>query len=205
MATVSTAHFRNSVLIEGVLSGLTITRLDTEKTAVLNSLNSHISNYNASETANQTARDDLQTQINDSTTAMTTAITDLTNVIDSNKTDIESKLAQETSDRLTLASEVSTRNTFIDGEIKTLNDLHTADSLRLTNVETALQNVDVNLQSQIDTAVNQLNINHSNVEPRTSKLEEFLIIDETTDPANPTVSIKPGVKFIVTGDFVQGN
>ena len=203
MATVSTAHFRNSVLIEGVLSGLTITRLDTEKTAVLNSLNSHISNYNASETANQTARDDLQTQINDSTTAMTTAITDLTNVIDSNKTDIESKLAQETSDRLTLASEVSTRNTFIDGEIKTLNDLHTADDIRLTNVETALQNVDVNLQSQIDTAVNQLNINHQNVEPRTAKLEEYLIIDET-DPANPTVSIKPGVKFIVTGDFVQG-
>eukprot|EP00471_Norrisiella_sphaerica_P013636 CAMPEP_0184501572 /NCGR_PEP_ID=MMETSP0113_2-20130426/48046_1 /TAXON_ID=91329 /ORGANISM="Norrisiella sphaerica, Strain BC52" /LENGTH=60 /DNA_ID=CAMNT_0026890381 /DNA_START=196 /DNA_END=375 /DNA_ORIENTATION=+ len=37
-----------------------------------------------------------------------------------------------------------------------------------------------------------------NVEPRTAKLEEHLVIDES-DPANPTVSIKPGVKFIVTG------
>ena len=73
----SIATFRNNVLVEGVLSGLTITRLDTEKTAVLNSLNTHISNYNASETANATARADLQTNIDTLTTDFTATIDDL--------------------------------------------------------------------------------------------------------------------------------
>ena len=202
MATLSTAHFRNNVLVEGVLSGQTILRLDNEKTQLLNSLNQHISDFQAEQTATQTARDNLQTQINDSNTNVNTAIADLTSVVDANKIDIEGKLATETNSRLTLASEVSTRNTFVDGEIARLDSLHQDDSLRLTNAETRLDNIDTDLQNQINSAVNQLNINHQNVEPRTAKLEEYFIIDESG--AEPIVKIKPGVQFEVSGNFIHG-
>ena len=196
----STALFRSNVLVEGLLTGQTIVRLDNEKTQVLNSLNQHISDYNASEAANQTARDGLAQSITDLDSTLTSTISTLATTVNDNKADIEGKLAIETNARLTLASEVSTRNTFVNSEISRLDGLHQDDSLRLTNAETRLDNIDTDLQNQINSAVNQLNINHQNVEPRTAKLEEYLVIDET-DPANPVVSIKAGVKFVVTGDF----
>lgn len=196
----STALFRNNVLVEGVLSGQTILRLDNEKTQVLNSLNQQITDFQAEQTATQSERDAIAQSVTDLDASVTSTISTLSTTVNDNKADIEAKLATETNERLSLASSVNTRNTFVDGEITRLEGLHTDDSNRLTNVETTLSNIDTDLQNQINSAVNQLNINHQNVEPRTAKLEEYLVIDET-DPANPVVSIKAGVKFVVTGDF----
>eukprot|EP00466_Bigelowiella_natans_P009745 jgi/Bigna1/137804/aug1.41_g12512 len=198
----ATAHFRNTVLIDGALTGLTITRIDTEKTAVLNSLNAHITTYNNSETANATARAGLQTQIDDANTATTNAITNLQQEIDDNKTDIEGKLATETNARLSLENAHNTRNTFVDGEISRLDGLHTNDSARLDAVEAAQATVNTDIEAKIQTRIDAHNADLSNTLPRLSKIEEYLEIDET-DPSNPVVRIKAGVQFEVSGNFIQ--
>eukprot|EP00466_Bigelowiella_natans_P020369 jgi/Bigna1/144269/aug1.85_g18977 len=202
MSVSSTAHFRNTVLIDGELTGLTITRIDTEKTAVLNSLNAHITTYNDSETANATARAGLQTQIDDANTATTQAITNLQQNVDDNKTDIEGKLATETSARLSLENAHNTRNTFVDGEISRLDGLHTNDSARLTQIEGELKTRDNDIDQKIADAVVLEQQRFDNQEPRLAKLEEYLEIDET-DPSNPVVRIKAGVQFEVSGNFIQ--
>ena len=202
MSVSSTAHFRNTVLIDGELTGLTITRIDTEKTAVLNSLNAHITTYNDSETANATARAGLQTQIDNANTATTQAITNLQQEIDDNKNDIEGKLATETSARLSLENAHNTRNTFVDGEISRLDGLHTNDSARLDAVEAAQATVNTDIEAKIQARIDQHNADLSNTLPRLSKIEEYLEIDET-DPSNPVVRIKAGVQFEVSGNFIQ--
>ena len=198
------ATFRNAVQVDGVLSGQTITRIDTEKTAVQNSLNSHISTYLASEAANLTSRNNLATGLTDLETKQSSDFDTLDAKIDDSIATVDAALTTEITNRLNLEQNFNNRSIFVDGEIQALNDLHTSDSNRLTTVESRLDSVDVDLKSQIDSAVNQLNINHANVEPRTAKLEEYFIIDEASDPANPVVRIKPGVKFEVSGEFVQG-
>eukprot|EP00466_Bigelowiella_natans_P015145 jgi/Bigna1/126454/aug1.2_g1162 len=155
-----------------------------------------------SETANATARAGLQTQIDNANTATTNAITNLQQEIDDNKTDIEGKLATETSARLSLENAHNTRNTFVDGEISRLDGLHTNDSARLDAVEAAQATVNTDIEAKIQARIDAHNADLSNTLPRLSKIEEYLEIDET-DPSNPVVRIKAGVQFEVSGNFIQ--
>eukprot|EP00466_Bigelowiella_natans_P011404 jgi/Bigna1/140061/aug1.54_g14769 len=188
--------------MDGALAGLTITRIDTEKTALSSSSNVHMTTHNDSETANATARAGLQTQTDDADTAAANAITNSQQEIDDNETDIEGKLATETSARLSLASEVSTRNTFVDGEISRSDGLHANDSARSDAVEAAQATVNADIEAKIQARIDAHNADSSNTLPRLSKIEEHLEIDET-DPSDPVVRIKAGVQFEVSGNFIQ--
>lgn len=199
----SIAHFRNNVLIDGILQGQTILRLDNERNSVLNSLNAHISNYNSSESSNQTARDNLQTQINDNNDTLTSMVNNLFQVVDANKTNIEGALATETSNRLTAISDlnttISTRNTYVDGEISRLDGLHQSDSERLTTIENELKTRDNDIDQKISDAVVLEQKRFDNQEPRLQKLEQFFVIDDATQ----TITLK-NYKIIIEGDLEQG-
>ena len=200
---MSSATFLNGVQVNGDLSGPTITQINSTATSTLNSLNAQISTHNTFAAQSEQNFINASAARSDLNTAFENADTALQSAIDANEADIEAKHAQEVSDRLALATLVSNNKSATDTSLADLEQKHQEDDARLTSVETALQNVDTDLQSQITAAVNDLNINHQNVEPRTAKLEEYLEIDES-DPANPVVKIKQGVRFEVSGDFVQG-
>eukprot|EP00466_Bigelowiella_natans_P004855 jgi/Bigna1/81048/fgenesh1_pg.77_\ len=202
MSASSTAHFRNAALMDGELTGLTITRIDAEKTAVSNSLNAHMTTCNDSETADAAARAGLQTQTDDADTATAQAITNLQQEIDDNETDIEGKLATETGARSSSENAHNTRNAFVDGEISRSDGLHANDSARSDAVEAAQATVDADIEAKIQTRIDQHNADLDDALPRLAKSEEHLETDET-DPSNPVVRIKAGVQFEVSGNFIQ--
>eukprot|EP00466_Bigelowiella_natans_P009937 jgi/Bigna1/144144/aug1.84_g18852 len=157
---------------------------------------------NDSETANATARAGLQTQMDNADTATANAITNLQQEIDDNKTDIEGKLAAETSARSSSENAHNTRNAFVDGEISRLDGLVANDSARLTQIEGELKTRDDDMDQKIADAVVSEQQRFDNQEPRLAKLEEHLEIDET-DPSDPVVRIKAGVQFEASGNFIQ--
>lgn len=198
----SIATFRQNVLVEGILNGQTIVRLDQERTAVQNALNQHITDYNNSEVANATERATIVQSIQDLETSTTQGFTDVNTTINDNKTDIEGKLATETSARLSLQSDFNNRNTFIDSEIVRLDQQHTDDDARLTAVEQAQATVNTDIEQKIQDRIDAHNADLDNTLPRLSKLEEYFVVDESG--AEPVVRIKAGVQFEVSGDFIHG-
>lgn len=199
--SLSNAHFKNQVVIDGELTGLTVTRIDAEKTAVLNSLNQHISNYNASESANATARADIVQSVTNLDNATTQGFTDVNATINQNKTDIEASLASEVNARLSLEGAVNTRNTFVDSEIVRLDAQHTSDDARLTQVETDLSNVDTTIQNTISAQIDDFNQHTANILPRVDDIEAKFTIDNVAK----TITIPADYKLIVLGEFEQGS
>lgn len=201
---MSSAHFNNGVQVDGDLSGPTITTINTTATSTLNSLNTQISAHNTYKASTDQALSDAETARNNMTASAIASNNGLQASIDANKADADGKFAQEVSDRLTLETKVDNNKTSLDAEIAQLNTLHSQDSSRLDSVESALQTVDTDLQSQIDDRIDAHNADLQNSIPRIAKLEEYFVVDES-DPLNPVVKIKAGVAFEVSGSFTQGN
>ena len=203
MSSIKTAVFRGNVDIQSTLTGPTINELKSSTTSVLNSLNTHVSNYNASESANATARANLQTAIDTNKSQTDSTIASLQTLVNNNETDIESKLASETSNRLSAISDVNTtisnRSTFVDGEISRLDGLHASDDARLTQIESELKTRDNDIDQKISDAVVLEQKRFDNQEPRLSKLEQFFVIDDATQ----TITLK-NYKIVIEGDLEQG-
>lgn len=140
----STAHFRDNVLVEGDISGPTVLRIDSEKIQLLNSLNQH-SDFQAEQTATQQEIDSISQALAQAQADTISSITSLTQQVDDNKADIEGKLAIETNARLALASDMNNRNSHVDDVLTNLENEHTSDDARLTQVETNLKNVDTTI------------------------------------------------------------
>mmetsp|Transcript_2767 Transcript_2767/g.5269 ORF Transcript_2767/g.5269 Transcript_2767/m.5269 type:complete len:225 (-) Transcript_2767:316-990(-) len=188
-------------VVEGLLTGQTITRIDTEKTQVLNSLNTHITNYNSSETQNASERSAIQQSVDDLDASTTTAISTVQQTITDNKTDIEGKLATETNARLTLESAINNRTSYVDNEIVRLDAQHSDDAKTLSDHKVILDNIDTDLQNQISTQIAQHNTDIANLDPRVALYESKLVIDEV----NKTITIPADYKLIVLGDFQNGS
>lgn len=163
---LSKSTFYQDLDVAGTLSGPTVTRIDNERAVLLNSLSNHITNYNTSETANQTERQGLQTQITTNANTLTT-----------------------------FNSTFTSRTTFVDTELKRLDDLHTADDTRLTAVETELKNVDTDIKQQITDQIAKHNTDIANLDPRVAKFESKLIIDDTTK----TITIPSDYTLVILG------
>ena len=201
---MSSAHFKNPVQFDSLsLSGPKFTDIESKNTQVLNSLNEHKTLYASQSATLNTTLTDLSTQLSAEVANRTSADASLATSLSDMKVLIDADIAAEVSARQADTLAAQNARAILDAKIQANTDAHALDSDRLTSVETSLQNVDTNLQEQITSAVNALNINHQNVEPRTAKLEEYFVIDET-DPENPVVRIKTGVQFEVSGSFVQG-
>ena len=202
---MSSAHFKNAVQVDGDLTGPVITTINSNATSTLNSLNTQIATHNSHKASSDQAFTDAETARNAMTADALTANNALVATIDSNKADADSKIATSVADRLLLETKVDNNKSSTDTEIATLNTLHSQDDARLTSVENSLQTIDTDLQAQITTAVNQHNTDLGDALPKIQKLEEYFVIDDTTDPLNPVVRIKAGVAFEVSGSFTHGN
>ena len=193
MATPSSAIFRQDVNILGGLQAPVITSIQTSATNTLNSLNTQIATFNTEKAATQSDRDDIRTSISTLTADVDAKFLAADANFVSEIARIDGALAQETSDRLALGALVSTEVTRLDAQ-------HVSDDQRLTSVETALTNIDTDLQNQITTQINAHNADIGNLDPRVAKYEGLLVIDE----AAKTITIPADYKLVVQGAFEQG-
>lgn len=196
----SPVELKNTVNVEGVLSGLTISRIDSEKTAVLNSLNQQITDFQNEQTATQQSRDALSSALTQAQIDTTNAIAGVQQEIDDNKNDIEGKLATETNARLSLETSVNNRTNYVDSELTRLQTQHDTDDTRLTTIEGELKTRDNDIDQKIADAVVLEQQRFDNQEPRLQLIESKLIIDEV----NKTITIPADYTLVVSGSLTQG-
>eukprot|EP00466_Bigelowiella_natans_P019475 jgi/Bigna1/144372/aug1.87_g19080 len=203
MSSIETAVFRGNVDIQSTSTGPTINELKSSATNALNNLNSHISDHDSSESANATARADLQTAVDTNKSPTDDTIASLQTSVDNNETDMESESPTETSNRLTavddLNTNVSNGTTFVDNEISRLDDLHTSDDARLTQTENELKTRDDDIDQKTSDAVVLEQQRFDNQEPGLSESEQFFVIDD----AAQTIALG-NHKIVIEGDLEQG-
>ena len=207
MSTNKTATFDSDVKIvhacevEGVLSGQTIVRLDADRVGVQTALNSHVSDYNASETANASARQTLADDIADNRAHTDAGDASLSTALTDAQTSLSSDIANETTARLAFQSSQNAKNNQLDQEIADLNALHVSDDARLTNIEATLDQRDDDIEAKIDAQISAHNTDIANLDPRVASLEGVFAVD----PVNKTITVPADYNLVVLGDFNQGS
>lgn len=97
-------------------------------------------------------------------------------------------------------SSITNLHSTVTSEVARLDGQHTSDDQRLTSVETALKDVDTDIDGKIEAQITKHNQDMDNLNPRVASFESSFIIDQVKQ----TITVPSGFKFIVLGDLEQG-
>eukprot|EP00466_Bigelowiella_natans_P003117 jgi/Bigna1/131132/aug1.13_g5840 len=200
-------EMEEDVSIDGLLAGPTIVGMDTEKTAVLDSLNQQISDFQMAETNNAQARADLQNQIDNANASMTQAMdveSKIQERIDAHNADLDNALPRLA--KLEHCVEIDESGTEpvarIKGGVKFEASGDFVQGGGAIFEETPTMANDVAGQT-MDTIDQQLN--DDDAQNAENKLQlDFSKEVFTMDKENKTVAMNPEHELIIPNDSIQG-